>query len=147
MERIIYCQAPASTEKDTQRTMEAQLTQRARALIAAHFTQLLEIDPDEGARWMGPVTDLMEAAHTAYDEAACIDDVGNPLSFRALVAMACLCLHVRPPRNPRSRACKAASRKGVRRASLLSRYRLRLRLGLQANLLAGMVARGRGVHH
>ena len=56
-----------------------------------------------------------QRAHTAYDEAACIDDEGNPLSFCALVAMACLCLHVRPPRNPRSRACMAARRKGVRR--------------------------------
>ena len=143
MEKVIYYQAPQSAEKDTQRAMEAQLTRQARALIAAHFVQLLEIDPDEGARWMGPTTDLMEAAHTAYDEAACIDDEGNPLSFCALVAMACLCLHVRPPRNPRSRACMAARRKGVRRASLLCRYRLRLRLGLQANLLAGMVARKR----
>ena len=141
MEQIYYRQTPPQADRETQRAMEAQLTQRARALIAAHFARLLDISPEEGATWAGPTTDLMEAAHTAYAEGICIDEEGNPLAFCVMVAIACQNLHVRPPRNPRSRACLASARKGLRRASLLSRYRLRLRQGLGGNLLAAMVRR------
>ncbi len=106
----------------TPKAEQARMLREARKRMTAEFAELLAIAPESGSRWAGTTSDLMEAAHVAYSDASLRDGLGCPRTFKEIVAAVCRSLHVRPPRNPRSLAGRAARRKGVRREPLIDRY-------------------------
>lgn len=107
---------------EDRRAMAARQEREARERITEEFAALLRLDPGDGARWGGTVTDLMEATHIAYMQGTICDSDGNTCTFAQLVAGICDALHVRRPRNPSGCAYQAARRKGVRSDALIDRY-------------------------
>ncbi len=97
--------------------------------MAADLAMLLTGAYPGAARCEASVTDLMEAAHNAYSEGCLRHADGQPLTFRQIVELTCRRMGIGVPRNPRSRAARAAMRKGMRGNSLLECYRLWLAAG------------------
>jgi hypothetical protein len=112
---------------------EARLTREARRIMAADLAMLLTGAHTGAARCEASVTDLMEAAHNAYSEGCLRHADGQPLTFRQIVELTCRRMGIGVPRNPRSRAARAAMRKGMRGNSLLECYRLWLAAGADGN--------------
>lgn len=119
---IYYDNTHVKAGDESRRAIEARHEREARERITEEFVALLSLDPDEGARWTGTVTDLMEATHIAYTQGTICDSEGNTCTFTQLVTGICDTLHVKRPRNPAGCAYQAAQRKGVRKNSLIYRY-------------------------
>lgn len=107
---------------ERQKAMETQRMKEAREHLTEEVVELLRMAPGDGARWTGTSIDLMEIIHIAYTQGTICDDTGNAYTFARLVTRACLILHMKEPRNPRSSAYKAAQSKGVRRRPFIERY-------------------------
>ena len=58
---IYYNNTHVKAGDESRRAIEARQEREARERITEEFVALLSLDPDEGARWTGTVTDLMEA--------------------------------------------------------------------------------------
>lgn len=114
-----------------QQTMKTQQMKEARERLTEEFVELLGMSPDDGVRWKGTVTDLMEVAHIAYTQGTVCDEDGSTCTFRRLVSRACAILHVKEPHNPGGCAYQAEQRKGVKRAPFIERYaRMMFRSGV-----------------
>ncbi len=113
----------AETAARQQQTMKTQQKEEAAKMLAREFAELLCNAQDGRAHWTGSTADLMEAAHIAYEQGVMRKGDGNPCTFSEIAATACQRLHTRLPHNPRSRAAKAAQRKGIRQTPLADRYR------------------------
>lgn len=110
---------PGGEREETMRTRQMR---EARRRLTEEFVGLLRLRPEDGARWTGPVCDLMEAAHIVYGQGTVVDDEGCVCTFAELARRICAVLNVRLPSNPRCAATRAAMRKGVRRGPLIDRY-------------------------
>lgn len=113
---------------EAQQAMKAQQMKEARERLTEEFVELLQLSPEDGTRWTGTVTDLVEVVHIAYMQGTVCCDDGAACTFRQLVNTACAILHVKPPCNPRGCAYQAEQRKGVRCRTFLERYMLRPQL-------------------
>lgn len=129
MEKIYYQPRPCQAAIERHMAQEARLTREARRIMAADLAMLLTGAHTGAARCEASVTDLMEAAHNAYSEGCLRHAGGQPLTFRQIVELTCRRMGIGAPRNPRSRAARAAMRKGMRGNSLLECYRLWLAAG------------------
>lgn len=105
-----------------EKTMKAQRMKMARERLTAEFVELLGKSPEDGVRWKGTVTDLVEVAHIAYMQGTVCGIQGSACTFRELVARVCSVLHVKMPHNPQACAYQAAQRKGVRCSPYIERY-------------------------
>lgn len=102
--------------------IKAPQRREARQRLTEEFANLLRLEPQDGARWTGSMTDLVEAAHIVYEQGRICDETGHACSFGRLVSRACRSLNVKEPANPRRTAYKARQRKGIRRESFFTRY-------------------------
>ena len=128
MEKVMYyIDGTQNRSGDHQeQTMRTQRMKMAREWLTAEFVELLAISPEDGARWTGTVTDLVEIAHIAYMQGTVCGVHGSACTFRELVTRVCSVLHVKVPHNPQACAYQAAQRKGVRSSPYIERYARRM---------------------
>ncbi len=124
----------------TSGTLSVQERRSARLRLTEEFIRLLEMKPEDNARWNGTTTDLVEVAHIAYESGRLYKENGTPLTFTELVTSACRILHLKTPSNPRRTAYQARNRKGTRQKTFLERYCMLLyeghvELPLQKNIM------------
>lgn len=100
---IYYNNTHVKAGDESRRAIEARQEREARERITEEFVALLSLDPDEGARWTGTVTDLMEATHIAYTQGTICDSEGNTCTFTQLVTGICDTLHVAAAQSGRMR--------------------------------------------
>lgn len=122
--------------KNINDTTERQLRREAELTLADEVSMLLRRDEQEGLRWKGSRTDLMEALHVAYTTGNVTDDCGRCLTFTRIVSRACRVLHAPAPRNPYHRAARGRERKGILCRSYMERYLYMLRNGRNSRPLA-----------
>ena len=137
MEKVMYyIDKTQSRSCDFQeQTMKAQRMKMARERLTAEFVELLAKSPEDGVRWKGTVTDLVEVAHIAYMQGTVCGIQGSACTFRELVARVCSVLHVKMPHNPQACAYQAAQRKGVRCSPYIERYARKM-------MMAGLTPEG-----
>lgn len=82
---------------------------------------LLSMQEKDGLQWRGTKRDLLELLHEVYYHCGIVMADGSYATFTYLVGRVFKVFGLVPPRNPSSKAFRAEGRKGVRRASLVSR--------------------------
>ena len=96
-----------------------------RSIVISEMTEkvtfILSRSESEGLQWKGTKTDLVELLHEVYYHCGITMEDGSYATFTYLVERAFSVFGMTPPRNPRARAVRAESRKGMRRASLVRR--------------------------
>ena len=102
---------------------EKELMMRNELRVIEEMKQLMECSEDDGLRWRGTKTDLVEMVHILWESELLRDDDGLPVTFRELLLRCCRVLHTAVPRDPASYLAQARQCKGMRRMPLLLRYK------------------------
>lgn len=74
--------------------------QQAKDAMRETFVKLMKLKQEDGVRWVGTVSDLVELAHMMWYDGASIDECGRLLNFSDTVSRLCGALGVKPPRKP-----------------------------------------------
>lgn len=105
------------------RTTDKELMMRNELRVIDDMKNLLTHSVDEGLKWRGTKTDLVEMVHILYESEELIDEDGLPVTFKQLLIRCCSVVHERVPRNPATYLTQARQCKGIKRAPLLMRYK------------------------
>lgn len=91
--------------------------------VIEEMKQLMEHNEEDGLRWKGTKTDLVEMVHILWESEQLRDDDGLPVTFRELMIRCFKVVHMKMPRNPASYLAQARQCKGMKRMPLLLRYK------------------------
>ena len=112
-----------------------------RRIAVREFVELMSMSPDDGLRWAGTTSDLVEVTHAVWETGAIIDDSGRPMAFKMLVHHIFNILNAREPKRPAVVMNNVNPRKNVKTVPLMERFAMLLELGRECRPIMGCVRR------
>lgn len=115
--------------------------EKVRRIAVREFVELMSMSPDDGLRWAGTTSDLVEVTHVVWETGAIIDDSGRPMAFKMLVHHIFNILNAREPKRPAVVMNNVNTRKNVKTVPLMERFAMLLELGRECRPIMGCVRR------
>lgn len=115
--------------------------EKVRRIAVREFVELMSMSPDDGLRWAGTTSDLVEVTHAVWETGKIIDDSGRPMAFKMLVHHIFNILNAREPKRPAVVMNNVNTRKNVKTVPLMERFAMLLELGRECRPIMGYVRR------
>lgn len=113
--------------------------EKVREIAVREFVEVMGMSPEDGLRWTGTVSDLVEVTHVVWETGTVIDGSGRPMAFTKLVRHIFNILNARAPKRPTAVMNNVNMRKNVKTVPMMERFAMLLELGRECSPIMGSV--------